>query len=346
MHKFFFGALALLVSPGVLHAALTANDPFNYATGDLTGQNGGTGWAGAYTDTGNSTIVETTGLNYGGLPATPGSVRTADGGAATTISFRTLGSVYGDGETETWISFLGRRNGNTASNLFAGVSFYNSNGAAAADGEVSFATTTGAAVPTWRILDLGTTASSNSTDAITPDVVNFIVARIVWNVADPGLAGTGTSAVYLYVNPAAGQGVPATASAGRNVTITNFDKIRLAGQNAVDYSFDDVRIGDTFADVAPFLSTNTDFNNSGSTTIDDFNILKTNFLTGTALAQGDANYDGKVDHADFFLWRTAFVTAGGSLEGLSLAIPEPSSAAVAGLLGLMAYGTGLARRRL
>lgn len=91
--------------------------------------------------------------------------------------------------------------------------------------------------------------------------------------------------------------------------------------------------------------TNTDFNNSGSTTIDDFNILKTNFLTGTALAQGDANYDGKVDHSDFYLWRTAFVTVGGSLEGLSLSIPEPSSAALAGLLGLTAYGTALIRRR-
>lgn len=90
---------------------------------------------------------------------------------------------------------------------------------------------------------------------------------------------------------------------------------------------------------------NTDFNNSGSTTIDDFNILRSNFLNGTTLAQGDANFDGKVDHADFFLWRTAFVTAGGSLEGLSLSIPEPSSAATAGVLGLMAYGTGLVRRR-
>lgn len=91
--------------------------------------------------------------------------------------------------------------------------------------------------------------------------------------------------------------------------------------------------------------TNTDFNNSGGTTIDDFNILKSNFLSGTTLAQGDANFDGKVDHADFYLWRTVFVTAGGSLEGLSLSIPEPSSAALAGLFGLAACSTRLVRRR-
>ncbi len=90
---------------------------------------------------------------------------------------------------------------------------------------------------------------------------------------------------------------------------------------------------------------NTDFNNSGGTTIDDFNILRSNFLSGTTFAQGDANFDGKVDHADFYLWRTAFVTAGGSLEGLSLAIPEPSSATLAGLLAVTAYGAGLGRRR-
>ncbi|BBO31215.1 hypothetical protein [Lacipirellula parvula] len=346
MRHLFCGALAItLAGASLAQAALTANDPFNYTTGDLTGKNSGVGWAGAYTDTGNSTVIETAGLSYGGLPTTPGSVRTADGGAATTISFRTLSNTYGDGETETWVSFLGRRNGTTASNLFAGVSFYNTNGTATADGEVSFASSVNSATPVWRVLDLGGSTASESAVAITPNAVHFLVARIVWNVADPNLGGTGTSAVYLYVNPTAGQGLPAAASAGRNITMTNFNKIRFAGQNAIDYSFDDIRIGDTFADVAPFLAPNADFNNSGSVTIDDFNVLKSNFLTGTALAQGDANYDGKVDHADFFLWRTAFVTAGGSLEGLSLSIPEPSSAAIAGSLGLMAYGIGLVRRR-
>ena len=33
--------------------------------------------------------------------------------------------------------------------------------------------------------------------------------------------------------------------------MTNFDKIRLAGQNGINYSFDELRIGETFADVTP-----------------------------------------------------------------------------------------------
>lgn len=349
MYKLLIGALALVAAcSDAAHAALTAYDGFDYAAGDLTGRNGGSGWGGAYTDIGNSTVVETAGLQYGGLPVSGGSVRTSDGGTATTVSFRNLDRIYGDNETETWFSFLGRRNGVTATNLFSGVSFYNTNGNAAADAEFGIATTQDAAATLdWRIADLGASQSTLANVGIAPDAVYFLVGRIVWNVPDPNVPGTGTSAVYLYVNQTAGQEppTPANANAGRNISIANFDKIRIAGQNAIDYSFDELRIGDAFADVAPFLPPNADFDGSGSTTIDDFHILRSNFLTGTTLAQGDANYDGKVDHTDFYLWRTAFVNAGGSLEGLSLAIPEPSSAVVAGLLGLTAYGTGLVRRR-
>jgi hypothetical protein len=63
-------------------AGLTAYDGFDYGatTGDLTGKNGGSGWSGAYTDSGNSTIYTTPGLTYTGLPTTGGASKTADGG--------------------------------------------------------------------------------------------------------------------------------------------------------------------------------------------------------------------------------------------------------------------------
>jgi hypothetical protein len=245
--------LAIALTAGHASAALLAYDGFDYAAGDLTGQNGGAGWGGAYTDTGNSTVVDATGLTYGPLATTGGSDRTADGGTATTLNFRTLNQAYGDNETETWISLLGRRNGATVTNLFAGLSFYNSGGTATANGELSVAATTqGSTVPglpDWRILDLGAGQSTNANVGITPDVVDLLAVRITWGVADAGLVGTGTSAVYLYVNPALG-GTP-TPTTGRNITMTNFDKIRLAGQNGIDYSFDEIRIGETFADVTP-----------------------------------------------------------------------------------------------
>src|SRR5437773_2078858 len=77
-------------------AVPNSDDSFaGYAAGDLTGNNSGTGWGGAYTDIGNSTVVSTTGLAYAGLVTTGGSVRTADGGTATTVSFRNLDRIYG-----------------------------------------------------------------------------------------------------------------------------------------------------------------------------------------------------------------------------------------------------------
>lgn len=245
--------LAIALTASQASAAILVYDGFDYAAGDLTGKNGGTGWAGAYTDTGNSTVVDAAGLTYGSLAVTGGSDRTADGGTATTLNFRTLNQAYGDNETETWISFLGRRNGATVMNLFAGLSFYNSGGTAAANGELSIAATTQDStvpgLPDWRILDLGAAQSTNAIVGITPDVVDLLAVRITWGVANPGLAGTGTSAVYLYVNPGLG-GAP-TPTTGRNITMTNFDKIRLAGQNGINYSFDELRIGETFADVTP-----------------------------------------------------------------------------------------------
>ncbi|MBX3435639.1 MAG: hypothetical protein KF847_20165 [Pirellulales bacterium] len=89
---------------------------------------------------------------------------------------------------------------------------------------------------------------------------------------------------------------------------------------------------------------NTNFDGLGGTDLADFDILKSNFLTGTTQALGDANFDGIVDHADFFLWRTAFLASGGSLEGINLwGVPEPTSCAVAMAL---AVAGGFALRRI
>jgi hypothetical protein len=342
--------LAIALTAGHASAAILAYDGFTYTTGDLTGENGGSGWGGAYTDSGNSTVADAAGLAGGLLVTSPGSVRTADGGTATTLNFRSLGTVLGDDETETWVSFLARRNGNTSTALFAGVSFYNSNGNAAADGEISFAPFNGGNPYAWRILDLGITQSTNSTATVAPDVTDLIVARIVWNAPDASIGGPfspGNDAVYLFVNPDLGMGTPLTsqASAARNAAITNIDKVRIAGQNGVDFSFDELRLGSNYDDVTPTIPPNADFVAPAGVGLEDFEALRSNYLTGTTTAQGDANLDGKVNHVDFFFWRTAYLAGGGSLEGVSLAIPEPSSATVAGLLGLLTYGTGLARRR-
>jgi lysophospholipase L1-like esterase len=231
-------------------AGLTAYDGFDYGatTGDLTGKNGGSGWSGAYTETvpspsvANSTIYTTPGLIYTGLPTTGGAVNTSDGSGTTTFNFRSFNTIYGDAETETWISFLAQRNGSASTSTFAGLSFYNSTGIAITDAEVTFAN--GGTGGAWRILDNGPPAVPAST-AVVPasNTTYLLVARIQW-----GAGAGGTDAVSLFVNPTLGT-LPTVANATKDVAITNFDKVRIAGSNAVNYTFDEIRIGDSYADV-------------------------------------------------------------------------------------------------
>ena len=75
---------------------------------------------------------------------------------------------------------------------------------------------------------------------------------------------------------------------------------------------------------------NADFDSLGGATLDDFHILRSNYLaTGALHAQGDANFDGVVDHEDFFLWRSAYLAGGGDLAAISWPAPEPSAWALA-----------------
>lgn len=235
----------------VASAGLTAYDGFDYGatTGDLTGKNGGSGWSGAYSDSGNSTIYTTPGLTYTGLPTTGGAVNTSDGSGSTTINFRSLNTIYGDDETETWISFLAQRNGTASTATFAGLSFYNSNGIASTDSEVTFAN--GGTLGAWRIIDNGPPLLNGST-AVTPasDTTYLLVARILW-----GAGAGGKDAVSLFVNPSLGT-LPDVADASLDVEITNFDKVRIAAANAINYTFDEIRVGGSYADVTvPLVTT-------------------------------------------------------------------------------------------
>ena len=241
--KALFSAACLhLALCSAASAGLSTYEGFDYGatTGDLTGKNGGTGWSGAYTDTGNSTIYTTPGLTYTGLPTTGGASKTADGGAATTISFRNFGAAITTGET--WISFLGQRN-TTSTGTFAGLSLYGG-GTAAANAEFTIAS---GGTANWRLLDANNGGSTSSVDtgiATTINTTDLVVVRILWNAG----AG-GTEAVSVWVNPTLGV-TPGTPQAVRDINMSvGVDRFRIAGQNAVGHTYDEIRIGDSYADV-------------------------------------------------------------------------------------------------
>ncbi|MCO6047121.1 PEP-CTERM sorting domain-containing protein [Aeoliella sp. ICT_H6.2] len=90
----------------------------------------------------------------------------------------------------------------------------------------------------------------------------------------------------------------------------------------------------------------TDFNMMDGTTIDDFFILRDNYLTGTTFSQGDANLDGIVNHLDFYLWRTDYLAAGGSLSAIQWSpVPEPATSAMLAIGGVAAMFVVRKRRQ-
>jgi glucose/arabinose dehydrogenase len=95
--------------------------------------------------------------------------------------------------------------------------------------------------------------------------------------------------------------------------------------------------------LGPIPGPDTDFDGMDGATLLDFEILRANYLfSGATHTQGDANFDGHVNHLDFFLWRTDFLAGGGSLEQINFHVPEPATTA---LLLIAAPCKGRRRRR-
>ncbi len=83
-----------------------------------------------------------------------------------------------------------------------------------------------------------------------------------------------------------------------------------------------------------------DFDEDGDVDGDDLADLRSNFGTGTTKTQGNADDDGDVDGSDFLIWQQQVGTT--PATPAAGAIPEPASAAIAGL-GLI--GLAVLRRR-
>jgi hypothetical protein len=238
---------AVTLTTGV---AQVAHEPFAYAIGeDLVGQSGGSGWAGGWrqrtASPGASPLISATNLTFkdvalNSLVTSGGSVNSKNGDL-TAIAFRSLANRRSQ---ETWLSFLTLP---SATGAFLGLTVY--------DGGEDNADHSRFGVE-QREAGSGGLSLVNSEPSVSvfapafnppPGEAVFVVIRML-----PLGAAGGQDRLEVFFNPALAA-VPVTPFASLSIVPGGFDRIRIAATNGKSALYDEIRVGDTFADVAPFI---------------------------------------------------------------------------------------------
>lgn len=228
------GLLLAAVLAGPAAAQPLVYDGFGYGSGSLSGQNGGSGWAGAWSGSGAS-VIPGVSLEHPTDPLiTSGGkiVTTPDSGFHSVA--RPMSTPLGDAGPTIWLSFLVRKTSAPAGN--AGIALGNLFiGDPVSGGQWALQRFDGAGQ-----VSSGVTAATNTTF--------FLAVRIDF--------AAGPDTVQLYVNPPAGPagpGAPQAVKADLDVSGAGSVLLAFGGIDVTNatYEFDEIRLGATYADVAP-----------------------------------------------------------------------------------------------
>jgi len=340
------GTLWLGLGGGVAWGAPSVYDGFNYANdgSPLTGQTGGLGWAGAWSETGSvagnqfTLSQNETSLDLPNLPFEPVGDRVvalSPGGSgndnrvsrpiADTFSLAANGTLYASYLMTKTDSFTATANNNQELVLLSG---------------------------TAQAIRLGSTSANqfwvgvatNTIGPITQAATYFVVLRV-------DAVASGSDMLNMIVFDST-ETVPTTEPVSYDKTHTFSSSATINGVqfhigNVAAGAFDEVRLGSTWADVT---SANPnfilgDFDGMNGITIADYHVLRDNLFTGTAYEQGDINFSSSVDLTDFALFRQIYQSLGFSASDLDDAsVPEPSAAVLLGLAGFACAASGRPRR--
>src|ERR1043166_1960444 len=252
-----------------IQAAVVAYEGFEYASGtSIVGANGGSNWLNAwqlnssgsgsvytnaagslgYTDSlGNLLVTSSNSAFFGGSPS---ANNTAQPNRDLLVT-RSSGT--------TWISFVGVRQGLTTNTLpgnpyprGANLGLFNG-----ASQRLAIGNGSGAVSNTWAILPLGqTSALQASTNSFSQ--VSLVVVRIdhLGTTSDPDNA-------YIFINPTLGVQPNTNSAAISSIGANDYSFNRLrhfaggydsaSGQPNAQFRMDEIRIGDIYADVTPFI---------------------------------------------------------------------------------------------
>jgi pectate lyase len=282
------GALALLTVP--VHAALLAYEPFTNAPGTaIIGSSGGFGFTNAWQANGSGGVATNTpdGLQYADqsgnvLQTVTGAgffqgLTSANTSMQPNRQFSFSRATNGEAAT-TWISLLLVRQGptnGTLNNPYArgvNITFDWPTSSGGANQRIGVGNSSGAATNTVGILNAGGNLRPSANPPYpfgggygsVPPITNFVILRI------DHIAGTAQQAndnAYLWINPTNLAVEPLTNAATTNV-LGLYDysiglvRVFVGGQSSAAQPYgevivDELRVGETYADVTPYTPTAT-----------------------------------------------------------------------------------------
>jgi len=254
-------AIALgLAAVQTARATLQVYEGFSYTAGStLQGRNGGTGFGSTtWQDNQNPVasemdVIASGSLSHGNLLTTGNALSQTSAAAGGSVDSRTFTTIAGANAATTWLSFLVRMDGTLASDSTAWLGLRpNSTGEAPFLGVFTNASNE-------KVFGIGSNVAGSkpnvfSSISFAAEQTYLVVASITWNTASGG-----NELVKLFINPTLGGAAPTVADASRNdlniATAANTNRLTsmelASGGNSVQWKFDEVRIGTTFADVTP-----------------------------------------------------------------------------------------------
>ena len=232
-------------------ASVVVSEPFNYAVNaNVNGSNGGIGFAGPWAEDGLSPdydSIRASSLNTQALEVSGNSATSRAPDALWTGLSRAITTIAGTPGTTLWVSLLVRKEtaGGVAPEDYFGLVLYPTAGDGLFIGDPYEND-----VWTLGVAGIGE-GLFPSTRAVTTGATVLLVAKITFSA--------GADTIRLFVNPPLG-GPPGDASAAAVKADFNLSDIEsigiLAGSSSADprWSYDEIRLGTQFADVAPGLS--------------------------------------------------------------------------------------------
>jgi hypothetical protein len=237
----------LLLASSAARGAIIAYEPFDYLPdgADLLSQNGGSGFSGPWRAGGfnasihNNFDVEHDNLSFAPLQQLGNAIRTPAVNAISGVT-RDLAAPLGQTNSTVYLSFLIEPEGTLHGGAFNG--FMGLTLESAGEPEFYVGKPGGGSINSWVMEERGGVNQIGSSTATTIGATALLVVKAEFSTV-------GNDKFTLYVNPTPGDAAPATGVVKNNSSFGVFDGITIYSTGAM--RIDEIRIGETFADVTP-----------------------------------------------------------------------------------------------